>query len=234
MKMLMRGLTLKLAMAAAGAQADQIVKVDGEDYLLSDLTKNCQNITDDPSAQIACFASLSQLIAEQGGETGNNDEVVLAAAEALQAAAGYQDEESGLIIRAEGCTIQFIYYGNYFHISRRNISSVDLFAATIDVSKMMLDQTVPVQGSQVPMLRATMAFGSTASVQGGLALESGPGSFASRAPGAPLADFANEVVGLLPASDSQSAEFVLVHPKQTENGAAILTAFQEYVVACQG
>ena len=233
MKLSMQAIALATVLAATGAQAEQMVRVDGEDYKLSDLTANCQSITNDPAAQIACFASLSQLMAEQGN--GADDSGAIAAASGtLMDAAQYQDDESGLLISAEGCELTVVYYGNYFHISRRNISSVDIFAATFDAGQLQLDQTLPVQGSQVPMLRASLTFGSTAKLRGGMAMESGPGSFHARAPGMPLADFAREAIGMLPVSESQTVDFVLVHPQRNAASAEILSAFQGYVNACQG
>lgn len=233
MKMLMVAVVMTLGIAAGSAQAEQMIRVDGEDYRLSDLTQNCQNITGDPAAQIACFAALSQLIAAQSEAPANNDEAIVAAFGSLQGAAQYQDEETGLIVRGTGCNIEMIYYGNYFHISRRNISQIDLFAVAFDAKQLPLNQIVPVQGSQVPMLRATMPFGVTGQVKGGVALESGGGSFEARAPGMPLADFTGAAVNALPATDSMAFDFVLVHPKRAQSAGEITTAFQEFVTACQ-
>ena len=73
----------------------------------------------------------------------------------------------------------------------------------------------------------------TAKVKGGVALESGAAGFAARAPGMPLADFANEAVNALAATESMAFDFVLVHPKRAQSAGDITTAFQGYINACQ-
>lgn len=234
MKMLMRGIALSLGIMATHAQADQIVSVDGEDYLLSDLTKNCQNITGDPAAQIACFSALSQLIEGAPAETPDNTEAVQAAFEALRTLALYQDDESGLVITGSDCNVQIVYVANYFHISRRNISSVDLFTASFDASKVQFEQTLQIQGGQAPLLRVTLEPGAVGLMGGGVALESGPGSFEARAPGVPLADYANEVVGQLQMREGQTVDFVLIHPQRSNSGPDIWAAFETFVKTCRG
>ena len=233
MKSLIYGAAMVFWAISTTATADQVIQVDGEPYLLSTLTANCQNIQD-PAAQIACFASLSKLIEEQAAANPADAERVGQAIGLLQASAQYGDDESGLTITASGCNVRFDYYGNYFHISRRNISSIDLYSAEFDASQVMIEQVTPMQGGQVPMMRATMAPGAVANLRGGLALESSHSGFAPRAPGAPLSDYAAEVVSMLPVQQSATFDFVLVHPQMANANPQIWAAFSELVNVCKG
>lgn len=233
MKTLMCGFALSLGMLATGANADQIINVDGEDYFLSHLTANCQSITDDPAAQIACFSAISQLLDEQSVEAPETQVSVTEMLDALRAVAQYQDDETGLSIAGSDCNIHVVYFNNYFHVSRRNISEIDLFSAQFDASKLQFDQTVAVQGGQTPLLRGVMEAGQVAAVRGGEVLESSQNNFEPRSPRVTLDAYANEVVTQLPAREDQTFEFVLVHPKRSQASAEILTAFEAFVSACR-
>ncbi len=232
MKMLMCGFAMSLGVLASTAKADQILNIDGEDYPLSTLLENCQSITDDPAAQIACVSSLSQLLAEQSSAAQENDVAVAPALDALRAVAEYQDDGSGLSIAGSDCNIHMIYYNNYFHISRRNISSIDLFSAQFDASKLQYDQIVQVQGAQAPLLTGVMDVGTNATVRGGIALESALDNFEPRSPRTTMDAYANEVVGQLQAREEQSFSFVLIHPQKTQASAEIWSAFEAFVSLC--
>ena len=231
MKMLMWGVALSLGALASSAQADQIVTVDGEDYFLSHLMANCQSITDDPEAQIACFGAISQLLEEQSDEVQQSDVSIPEKLEALRTVAQYQDDETGLSIVGADCNVHIVYFNNYFHISRRNISELDLFSASFAASKLSLDQT---RQAQAPFAKGVMETGSNAVIRGGIALDSGRDNFEPRSPRSTLAAYANEVVGQLQPREAQEFDFVLVHPNRSQNSAEIWTAFEAYVDACNG
>lgn len=233
MKMLMCGFAMSLGVLATNAKADQIINVDGEDYFLSHLTENCQSITGDPAAQIACFSALSRLLEEQSGEVQENGEAVIQALDALRAVSQYQDDDSGLSIVGADCNVHIVYFNNYFHISRRNVSSIDLFSAQFDASKFQYDQIVQAQGGQVPLSKGVMADGTNAAMRGGAALESTLDNFEPRSPGTTLDVYANEVVSQLPAREAAAFDFVLVHPQRSQASADIWSAFEDFVNACQ-
>ena len=233
MKSLIYGVALTLGIFSTTAAADQVIEVDGEPYLLSTLTANCQSIQE-PTAQIACFGALSKLIEAQSGAQETDAEAISHATGLLQASAQFGDEQSGLTITASGCNVRFDYYGNYFHISRRNISSIDVFSAEFDASQILVEQIAPAQGGTVPMLRASMAPGSAAILRGGQALESAHNSFAPRAPGVALGDYAAEVVGQLQGWESATFDFVLIHPEHADATDQIWASFNELVSACRG
>lgn len=233
MKMLMCGLALSLAALASTAMADPILNVDGEDYLLSTLLKNCQIGYEDPEAQIACVNAVSQLLEEQNGGGEENNATVGEALDALRAVAQYQDDESGLIITGSFCSVQILYFNNYFHISRRNISSLDLFSAQFNASKLQFDQTVAVQGAQAPLLKGMMEPGATAEMRGGVAMESMANNFEPRSPRTTMDVYATEVASQLPVIEDQDFDFVLIHPERSQEGAEIMGAFEAFVAACK-
>lgn len=234
MKMLMRSFALWLGVLASNAQADQVITVDGKDYFLSFLTANCQSITNDPAAQIACFGAISELLEEQSGGVQESKISVTEALDALRAVAQYQDDESGLSIAGSDCNIHLVYFNNYFHISRRNISTIDLFSAQFDASNLQYDQIVQVQDAQSPVSKGFMAPGVTAVMHGGVALESAQHNFSPRSPRTTLDVYANEVVGELQGIQSQEFDFVLVHPQKSQASADIWSAFATFVDACKG
>jgi hypothetical protein len=233
MKMLMYGISLSLGTLASDVLADQILTVDGEDYLLSSLLENCQSITDDPAAQITCFSTISGLLEEQSDAEPENAVSVPEALDALRAVAQYQDDETGLSIAGADCNIHIVYFNNYFHISRRNISSIDLFSAQFDASKLQHDQTVQVQSAQAPLAKGFMETGTTAATRGGVSLESMQHNFAPRSPRTTLDVYATEVVSQLQAREDQAFDFVLVHPKRSQASADIWNAFETVVNACK-
>jgi hypothetical protein len=232
MKTLLCGLAMSLGISAGAVSAEQTLTVDGTDYPLSTLMANCQNITDAPAVQIACFNNLTRLIAEQSGQEQRAAVPISKALDSLRALAQYQDDETGLTIAGSDCTINIVYFNNYFHISRRNISTIDLFSAQFDASKLQYDQIVRDQGGQAPLSKGAMDAGATALMHGGLALESGQHNFSPRSPGTTLGAYASEVVGELPGKEEQTVEFVLVHPKRAQASAEIWSAFEAFVTAC--
>ncbi len=233
MKTLVCGLAMSLGILASNVMADQILTVDGEDYLLSALMENCQSITDSPEAQMACFGAVSRLLEEQSDAAPETDVSVSETLNALRAVAQYLDEDSGLAISGSDCNVHIVYFNNYFHISRRNISSIDLFSAQFNASKLQFDQTVQVQGAQAPLLKGVMAAGANASVRGGVALESSQLNFSPRSPGTSIDVYANQVVNQLPPSDVQEFDFVLVHPQKSQASAEIWSAFEAFVDVCR-
>ncbi len=233
MKTLMCGIAVSLGLLATNVMANETVNVDGEEYLLSDLMANCQSITDDPAAQIACFAAISRLMEEQGSAEQEPDVSVVEALGVLRQVAEYEDGDSGLSIVGSDCNIQVVYYANYFHISRRNVSSIDLFNAQFDASKIQLDQTVQVQGAQAPLLKGVMAPGAKAQVSGGIALDSSQQNFTPKSPRATMGDYASDVAGQLQPSEAQTFEFVLFHPQRSNDSAEIWGAFETFVESCR-
>ncbi|WP_373635595.1 hypothetical protein [Yoonia sp. SS1-5] len=233
MKMLTSGFAISLAILATDVKADQMLMVDGEEYSLSSLTENCQSITDDPAAQIACFSALSKLIEEQAADAQENQVSVPQALDALRAVAQYQDADSGLSIAGSDCNIHTVYFNNYFHISRRNVSTIDLFSAQFDASKLLFDQTVKAQGTQAPLSKGFMDAGANAVVRGGVELDSTLDNFAPISARMTLDVYANEVVGQLPAVQAQAFDFVLVHPQRSQSSVEIWTAFEAFVNACK-
>ncbi|MEO9825535.1 MAG: hypothetical protein ABJF50_14045 [Paracoccaceae bacterium] len=235
MKTLLIGLLVSLGVTASTAKAEQMLNVDGTVYPLSALMGTCQRITDDPAAQIACFNHITLLLDEQSGGAQQEKTVpVPQALEALRAVAQYQDDESGLLIAGSECRIQIVYFNNYYHISRRNISSLDLFSAQFDASDLEFDQTVKSQGGQAPLSKGVLANGATAVTRGGVELESAQLGFEPRSPRMSLEAYASEVVAQLPAREGQSFEFVLVHPQKSQASPEIWKAFQTFVKACDG
>lgn len=233
MKMLMCGFAMSLGFLASGASAEDVLVVDGEEYALSTLMAHCQSITGDPEAQIACFGSISKLMEEQSGDAPEVQVSVTEKLDALRAVAQYQDDDSGLLIAGADCKVHFVYYNNYFHISRRNISSIDLFSAQFDASKFQFDQMTEVRGAQAPLLTGAMAPGANAAVRGGVALESSQENFEPRSPRMTMDVYANEVVNQLQPSERSAFEFVLVHPQRSENSGEILSAFEAFADACR-
>lgn len=233
MKMLMCSLTTTLGLLAASAAAEQTLNVDGKEYTLSALMSGCQKIANDPAGQIACFSDISRRMELQSAA---QKEPVISVPEALQTfqnAAQYLDGETGLVVAGAGCTVQITYFNNYFHLSRRNISSIDLFDAKFDMSKLQYDQTSEVRGAQAPLVKAELEAGADAVVRGGVGLDSAQHNFAPRAPGTSIDGYASEVVAQLPGQPGSAFEFVLVHPQRSQSGGEIWAAFENYAKACK-
>ena len=234
MKSLTYGFAMSLSMLAGGANAEVTLTVDGEEYTLSALMANCQTLANDPAAQIACFSAVSKLVeAQAGGETGNVASVP-EALEALQAAAQYQTEETGLFLSGTDCKIQVLYYNNYFHISRRNVSSIDVFSATFDAAQLDYEQVSEIRGAAGPLVGGKMDDGATGVMRGGAALESAQFHFAPTPARASIAEYAVEVANQLDVKESQRVEFVLVHPARAAESDDIWNAFEDFMAACRG
>jgi hypothetical protein len=233
MKILTCVLAVSLGLSAAEANANQKVSFDGQDFTVTELLEQCKSIQNDPSAQLACFNALSDLLEQQALAAEDNRATPAEALEDLRTVAEYQDDSSGLSISGSDCKVKVLYFNNYFHISRRNISSIDLFSAEFDASKLQYDQTVQMQGGQAPLVKAVLQTGATAATRGGAALESATDNFPPKSPRASIADYANEVSNVLPATEGQTFNFVLVHPNRTEDSAKIWEAFEAFAEACE-
>lgn len=227
------GLAMSLGIMAIAAQAEQIITIDGTDYPMSELLAVCQGMADNPTGQIACFSNVARLLEEQSGSAQQATVSATQALDALRSVAQYEDEEGGLMISGSGCDIQLLYYNNYFHISRRNVSAIDIFSAKFDASNVEFDQIVQTQGGQTPLSKGVLSAGAIAVTQGNAGLESGQNNFAPRSAGLPLDVYAAEVVDQLPATESQTFDFVLVHPQRSGFSTGIWNAFEAYVNACR-
>lgn len=233
MKMLMCGFAMSLGILTSAVQAEQMLTIDGTEYPLSALMLTCQSMINRPEDQIACFSNLTRLLDQQSGTEQKETASVSQALESLRAVAEYQDNESGLSIAGADCKVQIVYFNNYFHISRRNISTIDLFSAQFDASKLQYDKLTAVQGAQAPLTRGLMDAGAIAAMRGGVALESSQHNFAPISPRMTIDDYANEVVGQLPVREDQAVEFVLIHPQRSQTSADIWGAFEAFVKACK-
>ena len=233
MKTLIYSLTLSLGVMASNVKAEQILSIDGTDYPLSTLMDHCRSMKSEPEAQIACFSALSKLLEAQSGDAQEDDASVTQALESLRAVAQYQDDGSGLSIVGSDCSIQIVYFDNYFHISRRNISTIDLFSTHFDASKLQYDKIAEVQDAPAPLLKSYMDAGATAAMRGGTGLESAQHNFTPKSPRTTIDAYANEVAEQLPGREDQTVEFVLVHPELSQTSSDIMSAFEEFVKACQ-
>jgi len=233
MKRLMYGFTVSASIVASHANAEITLTVDGKDYALSTLMANCQTETDDPVAQISCFREVSKLVEEQSKADVDPVISVPDSLEALRNLAEYQDDETGLILTGSDCNVQILYYNNYFHISRRNVSSIDLFSATFDASRLQMDQIAEVQGAQAPLYKGKLGDGAQAASLGGMALDSSQHNFTPKSARASIGDYAVQVSGELAHANGQEFEFVLVHPMKANLNAEIWGAFKTFAKACQ-
>ncbi len=233
MRMLMCGLTLSVGFIADDVKAQNKVNVDGTEYEISVLMDNCTKITGAPEAQLACFNSVSELLEKQNVVAPDNSASVTNALNALRTVAQYQDDGSGLSIAGADCKIQILYFNNYYYLSRRNVSSLDLFSAQFDVSKLQYDRTAEVRGAQAPLYNSLMENGAKATMHGGIALESNQYKFEPKSARMRMDTYANEVVSQLPAIEDQAFDFVLVHPARSKASADIWRAFEAFVDACQ-
>lgn len=234
MKMLMSGLALSLVVLATGVQAELKVTVNGEEVAVSTLMDNCKSMSGEPEAQIACFSAISQLLDNQGDGGAAAGGPVQDALDHLRAVAQYQDNETGLKIEGKGCDVQFTYFANYFHVSRRNVSNIDLYHARFDAAKLQLDATLSGAAAGTLVSKGVMDTGAVAATRGGVALDSNAHQFSPKSARTTVDVYASEVVGELPAQTGETFSFVLVHPRLSETSAEILSAFETYVAACQG
>ncbi|MEP3636907.1 MAG: hypothetical protein ABJN14_06530 [Paracoccaceae bacterium] len=235
MKMLIYGLVISFGLLAndAQAQGEPTLTIDGKEYPVSVLMNNCQNISDQPEAQIACFNAISQLLEAQNGVQESGETSVPQALEALQNVAQFDNGETGLSITGSNCNIQIVYYNNYFHISRRNVSTIDVFSAEFDVSKLQFDQVVQDQGGQLPFSQGVLDDGEIAAMHGGAALESTEYNFDSKSARTSIGDYAIEVIDQLDVREDQKFQFVLVHPEKSDSSADIWSAFEEFSTVCR-
>lgn len=233
MKLLINGLVIAASVLANAASAEVTLIVDGEEYTLSALMENCQSLSDNPVAQITCFNTVSKLVEEQSGQDPVDQVSVSDSLEAFRTVAQYQDAESGLLVGGSDCQIQILYYGNYFHLSRRNVSSIDLLSASFDASQMQSDSISEVRGAQLPVVQAEMNDGAKASIRGGVAIESAQYGFAPKSPRASVGEYAIEVTRQLDADESRRFDFVLVHPGRSDDTDDIWDAFDTLVGACK-
>lgn len=231
MKEFLGGLAISLGVLSSSVAADVFLEVNGTAYSLTALMENCQSMADDPAAQVACFQAVSVLLEEQTTETPSG--VTVSAPEALdslRAVAEYEDAESGLIIQGAECDVHILYYANYFHVSRRNVSSIDLFSAQFDVSEIAYDQMAQGDGF---IAKGVMQAGATAATIGGEAISSAEYNFSPRSARQTVGEYAVGVVEQLTAVESREFDFVLVHPAKQESSADIWNAFAAYTAACQ-
>lgn len=154
------------------------------------------------------------------------------ALEDLRAVAQYQDNDSGLSIVGTDCNIRIVYFGNYYHLSRRNVSTLDLFSAEFDASKLKYDQIADVPGAQVPVLRGVMVDGATAATRGGMGIDSELHNFEPKSARSTLDAYAGQVVSQLAPSEQQTFDFVLVHPARAQTNVDIRSAFETFASAC--
>jgi len=231
MKALIGSLAIGFGVLASGVQAEVILKVDGKDYTLTELTAHCQSMEEDPVAQIGCFNAVSALLEQQTSAPAAAPTADVASAlDALRNVAQYEGAETGLTITGEGCNAHIVYYANYFHISRRNVSSLDLYSAKIDMSKLALNDTAQSDGL---MANGAMQPGATVEAFGGDAIGSDAFAFEAKSARISVADYAVTVADQLATSASGGFDFVLVHPAKQQSSAEIWDAFNTYTQACQ-
>ncbi|MCY4333124.1 MAG: hypothetical protein OXC60_00415 [Litoreibacter sp.] len=233
MKPLFLGLALSLATMAGSATAEVKVMVDGAEVPLSTLMENCKSIKGDPEAQVACFSSLSKMLEEQASGAQDGEATITQNLESLQSLAQYKDEGSGLVIAADGCMLNVTYYDNYFHISRRNVSTIDIISVEFNAAQLQFDQASHAQSSQAPFSKGVMDIGARAKMRGGLELDSNMQNFPSKSARMPMADYVNEVVAQLPDREDQVFDFVMVHPANAGKASEIWSAFSQLVTTCR-
>ena len=231
MKILVGGLGALLGTWASVAAAEQTIVVNGNEYPLSALMMTCQAI-EDQSEQVECFGNISRLLGEQSAEVTEDAISVPEALDALRAAAQYRNDETGLLIGGTDCNVSILFYGNYFHVSRRNISEIDALSVSFDASQVLRERTTGAGNRRAGMTWGSMNDGAAAKISGGIGLDSSQHGFAPRSPGATVEEFATTVVGQLPAMAAQEFDFVLVHPLMSEKGAEIWETFDTFVGAC--
>jgi len=228
------GGAIGLVLFTGDVLADYTVSIQGTEYPLGQLMVNCGRAAGGAEAQLKCFNALTQLVQEQSGESADvGNPSVSQALDSLRSLAQYRDAESSLSIAGNDCRIRILYYDNYFHISRRNVSTIDLFSTQFDASRLQLEQTTQVQGATMSWSKGLMVLGETAVSQGGSGLDSKQLSFPSKGPNASIEDYANSVLGILPVRQDQTFDFVLVHPERSNKSREIWQAFEAFVNACR-
>lgn len=234
MKMVLGRLALCFGVVASSANAEVVLTVDGNEYTLTALMENCQTMGDDPTAQVACFNAVSALLDQQSAEP---EPTVTAsvpdALAALQAVAQYENDETGLIVQGDGCNAQILYYGNYFHVSRRNVSTIDLFSAQLDMAQVDLDQTVQAASGAANVVQGALQSGAVAAIFGGEAVSSAEYGIAPKSARMSVSEYAATVADQLAADADGAFDFVLVHPAKQQSSAEIWDAFKAYTAACQ-
>ena len=233
MKLLTSCVLLSLGILSAPAYAEVMVTVDGEEIAFSVLMETCKSMTGDAEAKLACFNSLSAHIDNQTDATPEDTELVAQTFENLQAVAQYHSDETGLSITGTDCSVTFSYFANYFHTSRRNVSTIDIFSVEFDASQIQSDQINEIRGGQTPLFSGLMSDNGTAVIRGGAAMDSAEHDFAPKSARMTLDAYADTVLDQLPAKEDQAFEFVLVHPNRSAASADILAAFTDFVAACQ-
>jgi len=233
MRLLICSLTLPLTLFASNVLSQETLTIDGKEYTIMALTENCQSFLADPPAMAACFTALSQLIERQSGDPQAVVLDVLPALENFRMAAEVQNDDSGLTVLGTGCTIQVVYYNNYYHVSRRNVSQLDLYSVELDVADIQFDEFDEVRGAQAPLVSGLMVDDTTATTHGNVGLDSSANGFDAKPGRTAVGDYALEIVDQLQADEDQSFDFVLVHPDLRDNSDAIWEAFERFVDACK-
>lgn len=234
MKKVLFGAVVALVGLTTTAKAEYTVSVRGTDYPLVALMDSCVNANGGSEAQLKCFVALAGLVKQQSGAAPASNMSVSQALDTLRGVAEYQDAESGLRIAGNDCRINILYYNNYYFMSRRNVTSIDLFSAQFDVSQMQYDQTIQAQGASGAYSKGLMQPGSLALFRGGEALESGDNGFESKPASMSVDAYAKTIAQQLSLQEGQGFDFVLVHPKLSQKSTEIWGAFQSLVNACKG
>ena len=234
MKMSRGGLGIVLGILSSSVSAEVMVNVDGVQYALSALMENCQSMGDNPTDQIACFNAVSKLLDQQAAEPEEaSTSSVPEALEALRSVAQYDNGDSGLIVQGTECKAHIIYYANYFHVSRRNVSSIDVFSVQFDASEISQEQINQAASRNAFVSKVVMQPGAVAKSIAGEAIESAQFGIAPKSARTTIADYAVEVADQLSTNQSGEFDFVLVHPAKQQSGAEIWSAFEAYVQECQ-
>jgi len=221
-----------LAGFASAQSAQAAIDAKQKAPSVTELMEQCRSEELSAEAKVACFNDLADQL-RNGAAAPSQAGSVQEALDGLRRVAEYQDKDSGLVIAGDSCLIHVLYYGNYFHISRRNVSTIDLLSAKFDASTLQFDQTADVSEANLNWSKGVMDAGATAVFQGGTALESNKQGFDAKQASLSLQQYAGLVVDQLPAQESQRFDFMMVHPAKAEARAEITKAFEELVSACK-
>lgn len=216
--------------SAQGAQATIDAKKKAPS--VTELMEQCRSDTLSAEAKVQCFTDLADQL-RSGAASPSVTGSVQEALDGLRRVAEYQDNETGLVIAGDSCFIHVLYYGNYFHISRRNVSTIDLVSAKFDASKLQFDQMADVSQANLSWSKGVMDAGATAVFQVGMALESNKHGFDAKQASLSLQEYAGLVVDQLPVQESQNFDFMMVHPAKADARAQIKQAYEELVTACK-
>lgn len=216
--------------SAQGAQAT--IDATEKAPSVTELMEQCRSEELSAEAKVQCFTDLADQL-RNGTAVPSQAGSVQEALDGLRRVAEYQDKETGLVIAGSSCFIHVLYYGNYFHISRRNVSTIDLLSAKFDASKLQIDQTTDVSQANLSWSKGVMEAGTTAVFQGGTALDSNKQGFDAKQASSSLQEYAGLVVDQLPAQESESFDFMMVHPAKADARAEITKAYEELVSACK-